>query len=239
MDDKTAFERQVAEAVQEEGGPSLSVDAMAVTRVAKADRPRWRTQSMFSPAKAITAGALVFAIGGVLLIAQPFDQQGSTVPGAETDAEPAEMVEFTARFPWGGQIAGGSSERRPDGIVETIGWASRVRTIEASDSRFEGEMVQTCNWHEYQSPNANVFDCVFRIETAVGGWQSRNTPGLKFPGPGYGPFSVLTVVFDGEGAYEGHSAIVEIAEVKTRGFDMHGLVVESGVPPAAEPYASK
>ena len=30
---------------------------------------------MLSPVKAITAGALVFAIGGVFLIAQPFDQQ--------------------------------------------------------------------------------------------------------------------------------------------------------------------
>jgi hypothetical protein len=39
---------------------------------------------MFSPANAITAGALVFAIGGVMLIAQPFEQQGS-VPGAATD----------------------------------------------------------------------------------------------------------------------------------------------------------
>ena len=44
-----------------------------------------RTQSMLSPAKAITAGALVFALGGALLIAQPFQQQGS-VPGAEAEA---------------------------------------------------------------------------------------------------------------------------------------------------------
>ena len=41
---------------------------------------------MLSPVKAITAGALVFALGGVMLIAQPFGQQGS-VPGAETDTE--------------------------------------------------------------------------------------------------------------------------------------------------------
>jgi len=40
-----------------------------------------RTQSMFSPVKAIAAGLFVFAIGGALFIAQPFDQQGS-VPGA-------------------------------------------------------------------------------------------------------------------------------------------------------------
>ncbi len=45
-----------------------------------------RTTSMLSPVKAITAGALVFAIGGAFLIAQPFEQQGG-VPGAE--AEPS------------------------------------------------------------------------------------------------------------------------------------------------------
>ena len=31
---------------------------------------------MFSPVKAITAGAVVFALGGVMLIAQPFEQAG-------------------------------------------------------------------------------------------------------------------------------------------------------------------
>ena len=53
---------------------------------------------MFSPVKAITAGALVFALGGMFLIAQPFGQQGATVPGAATD-EVAPNTEFTAE--WG------------------------------------------------------------------------------------------------------------------------------------------
>ncbi len=44
-----------------------------------------RTYAMFSPAKAIVAGAIVFALGGVFLVAQPFDQQGGVVPGAATD----------------------------------------------------------------------------------------------------------------------------------------------------------
>ena len=52
---------------------------------------------MFSPVKAITAGALVFALGGVLLIAQPFDQQGGSVPGAATDADIVPPVEVTGR----------------------------------------------------------------------------------------------------------------------------------------------
>jgi Tol biopolymer transport system component len=45
-----------------------------------------RTQSMLSPAKAIIVAALVFAIGGVMLIAQPFQQREGTVPGATTEA---------------------------------------------------------------------------------------------------------------------------------------------------------
>ena len=53
-----------------------------------------RTQTMLSPVKAITAGALVFAIGGLFLVAQPFDQGGS-VPGAEQGAEPAPAVKAT------------------------------------------------------------------------------------------------------------------------------------------------
>ncbi len=43
------------------------------------------TQSMLSPAKAITVAALVFALGGAMLIAQPFDRQAS-MPGGATEA---------------------------------------------------------------------------------------------------------------------------------------------------------
>lgn len=40
---------------------------------------------MFSPVKAIIAGALVFVFGGAVFIAQPFDQQAGSVPGAATE----------------------------------------------------------------------------------------------------------------------------------------------------------
>ena len=59
-----------------------------------------RTQSMLSPVKAITAGAIVFAVGGVFLIAQPFGQQGS-VPGAEADFAPPVEVTGTSASPSG------------------------------------------------------------------------------------------------------------------------------------------
>lgn len=46
---------------------------------------------MLTPAKAITAGALVFALGGVMLVSQSLDQQASP-PGAAQD-EPAMVTE--------------------------------------------------------------------------------------------------------------------------------------------------
>jgi hypothetical protein len=59
-----------------------------------------RTHVMFSPAKAITAGALVFALGGVLLISQPFNQQGGSVPGAAPgDAEVTNETLFELTIP--------------------------------------------------------------------------------------------------------------------------------------------
>jgi len=43
-----------------------------------------RTLPMFSATKFVVAGVIVALFGGALLIAQPFDQQGESVPGAAT-----------------------------------------------------------------------------------------------------------------------------------------------------------
>lgn len=103
MTDMTDFERQVASEMVRRAGPVRPVDDLAVyTAIAAATRsPRWRfwstpmpsakgdsamitgrTHAMFTPFKAIVAGALTFVLLGVLSIAQPFDQRGATVPGA-------------------------------------------------------------------------------------------------------------------------------------------------------------
>ena len=121
---------------------------------------------MLSPVKAITAGALVFAIGGVLLIAQPFEQQG-VVPGA-TISEPSEAVEFTATIPWGPEIAAGTSEVLASGVVEQVGWAHRTASASANDPRFDGEVVYTCNSHLYLDGQGRLFDCVFRVRMQKG-----------------------------------------------------------------------
>ena len=109
MTEMTDFERQVADEMLRRAGPVRPVDDLAVfDAVAAATRsPRWRlwstpmpsangdpamitgrTHAMFTPVKAIVAGALTFALLGVLSIAQPFDQQGATVPGAPVASPP-------------------------------------------------------------------------------------------------------------------------------------------------------
>ena len=200
----------------------------------------WRTRSMLSPVKAITAGALVFAIGGVMLVAQPFQQQG-VVPGA-TVSEPSEAVEFTATIPWGGEIAPGTSEGLASGVVEQVGWAHRTaaaRRASASDARFDGDVVYTCNSHLYPDGQGRLFDCVFRVENAEGAWQSQPWLQLDFGNASFGPFSVFTAVFHGEDGYEGLTAVVEVNETAWTGYELHGLIVDGYLPPNAEHFEAE
>ena len=85
MDDMTAFERQVRGAMVRSGGPVKPVDDLAIfTAVTtSAKSPKWAIRPTFSTTKFAVTGVIVALLGGVLLIAQPFDQQGS-VPGAAT-----------------------------------------------------------------------------------------------------------------------------------------------------------
>ncbi len=46
--------------------------------------PKWRFASMFSATKSVVAGAIVALFAAFLAIAQPFDEQGASVPGAAT-----------------------------------------------------------------------------------------------------------------------------------------------------------
>ena len=96
---------------------------------------------MLSPVKAITAGVIVVAVGGALLIAQPFQQQ-SSVPGAEADAVAPTWVT--------GNVQPAPSCSRGD--LEVDGDVQRNRNLEcspqtwtSSDPRLTGEVVRRWN----------------------------------------------------------------------------------------------
>jgi len=198
-----------------------------------------RTQSMFSPAKAIAAGALIFAIGGVLLIAQPFDQQAGSVPGAATDAEFAAPVEVTGRFAPTFRSFETLSEGG-DGTVLPGAWEfwSYPGTVTASDSRLSGSYIRVNNdqWivnNGLESSEALLAACSTDPECdvtegiSVGFQQSatsiENDEGTWRMRPQFGADMFTDLIFDeegepfievydGEDAYEGLVAVLELTD---------------------------
>ena len=154
-----------------------------------------RTQSMFSPVKAITAGALVFAIGGVLLVAQPFEQQGDSVPAAES-ADYVEPVEFTAVFIPASQVRDPACEV-VEGVTQCRGIAWSPIISEVSDPRLDGRMTYSENVDQY--PGRHFFATgTYRIVNDDGAWQGSAPVMIDF-----GDHVAASIVLVGEGAYEG------------------------------------
>jgi len=200
-----------------------------------------RTQSMFSPAKAITAGALVFAIGGVLLIAQPFDQQGGSVPGAATDTEVAAPVEFTSKAGYIGHPAEAQTETLPNGIVRDTGEAWQFRFVETSDPRIDGLITSTVSRLTYPGEEGSAFELgldAYRIVNERGAWQELPTFTAGFPWSVDHDDYVLQRVYVGEGDYEGLSFMAD--ETWTgNGFELHGFIFEGELPVVAEPWSAE
>jgi len=190
---------------------------------------------MFSPAKAITAGALVFAIGGVLFIAQPFEQQGSTVPGAAADAASAAPVEFTAKWAFGPSVRPQTSEF-VDGVWMTGGGAWRPGVItEASDPRLQGTLSIASNNDRYAAAGVTVWHYAFRIENDEGAWQQMPSIDLN---TGNGDSNTTTGVLVGEGGYAGLIAVFDNHAVNSS-WTLHGYIIDGELPPAPEPYVTE
>jgi hypothetical protein len=188
-----------------------------------------RTQTMFSPAKAITAAALVFGLGGVLLIAQPFGQQADVAPGAES-ADFVEPVEFTAVLtpgPWVSyptcEVIGGMSQCQGEAWTPDI--------TEVSDSRLDGEMTLSANQNKWPGQPMLVME-TYRITNEDGAWQG------SFPSV-YESFSTpsgaQSVVLVGEGAYEGLYAWMDVTDWSAiKGVVFSYPLPEAPAPPSAD-----
>ena len=189
---------------------------------------------MFSPVKAITAGALIFALSAAFLVAQPFDQQGG-VPGAEQGADPAAPVEVTATFRGIGNCADGSIEM--DGYFKReYGFTCTVDN-EWSDPRLQGTETYVANGVAYlDESELYVGHYVHDIVTDDGAWRMRpqfridSADGtLNFSG---------TWVLDGEGAYEGLSVV--LAKEGDDSVPLTGYIISTDlVPPAPEGASTK
>jgi hypothetical protein len=205
-----------------------------------------RTQSMFSPVKAITAGALVFAIGGAFLIAQPFGQQESIVPGADTEAVPATWVTGTVRYPsTSGCTTDPTSE--VDGTVRRErGYVCGLQTWTTSDPRLTGEVAEIWNADVYD-PDADVFKAhptrnvsvitsAYDLRNEAGGWTCHSSQLAH--GYGFAPVRETgeTAMCVGDGEYDGLSAILVIDRGPK---SVVGLIFPGDAPPLPEPPAAE
>ena len=195
-----------------------------------------RTRSMFSPVTAIAAGTFAFAVGGALLIAQPFDQRPASVPVAEAEAIAPTWV--TGRVTYAPSCTEPESEQ--DGAVR------RDRNIvcnpqkwTTSDPRLSGEVAASFSSDVYELEDRIVavnvagvrvhnedgeWTCS-SIDLGRGEWESSMT-NLADP----------TVTCVGHGGYEGLSAVVVVDDDGRLEFE--GLIFSGGVPPLPEPPAA-
>ncbi len=199
-----------------------------------------RTQSMLSPVKAITAGALVFAIGGAFLIAQPFDQQRGSVPGAEAEfAQPVEVT-GTSASPWG------CIETDYEGSFEDNGVDARLFSCSTetgmpwsfTDPRLEGVVTRT-NEESYidlgDGSDMYIAQSAFSIENDGGTWHERPRQWLLRD------FDFLpdeVIVLDGDGEYEGLVAVLRATGPNGALSDFHGYIIDERLYPPAPENAS-
>jgi hypothetical protein len=247
MPDRSDFEARLADAFRRYAGRvPTDVDAAALAReIATASahdsrrRRRWwpfgqahettrRTQTMLSPAKAITAAALVFGVGGVLLIAQPFDQQAEFAPGAE-GADYVEPVEFRAVIALGPEVQSPTCEV-VGGMTQCLGQAWTPTITEVSDSRLEGEMTDTANMHQWPLKPMLAME-TYRITNEDGAWQG------SFPSV-YASFNntagAQSVVLVGEGDYEGLYAWMDVTDWSA----VNGVIFSYPPPEAPAPVSA-
>jgi len=193
---------------------------------------------MFSPAKAITAGALVFAIGGVLLIAQPFDQQGASVPGAATDGAGQEVAVVTGQFESMRTSKGPQFLPKPDGMEGMMRDEEQVGRAEMSDARLTGDVTLTFNFDRWPYADVDVEDAAIfwgtvSIENDLGTWVGTHVTADQVEASSWVSKYMELV---GTGAYEGLSAILyeteifdELADESTT--SVNGMVFPGDLPP--------
>ncbi len=175
-----------------------------------------RTVTMLSPVKAITAGALVFALGGLFLVAEPFDQQGGSVPGAPIVAQ-TDAVRVTASQECSWDF--------PDGIQ------TATCIITASDPRLTGTATITQREIVNATGGDNDLETYDEVlQGPEGTWTGRHF--VVFDrSSAYTAYPLVVVT--GDGAYEGWTYVAAGAASPPDGNGDFVGVLYQGPPPAA------
>jgi hypothetical protein len=198
---------------------------------------RGRTQTMFSPAKAITAAAIVFGIGGAVLIAQPFGQQGGSVPGAVNGTGPVDPVWVTGTDSIGPACEDPISSTDEGAVTRTRGWRCDQLTWETSDPRLTGDVTAAWNADvyrrddgEYTALAAGIYD----LRNDGGSWHCEYADALKQgPAEETDGLNDKTATCIGADGYDGLTAVL-FFRWAGNSTSIEGLLFGGDVPPLPE-----
>jgi hypothetical protein len=189
-----------------------------------------RTSLMISPLQAIAAGSLALALGAAFLITQPGVDPGVEVESGAEATGSGETTAFEGTLPYGVSRQTATSETLENAVIAYREQVWEIGTATTSDPRFGGIVSNTWNWDDYPgSDSPTAWTGGWHIENDEGGWHQRPVAQLEFPD---GTYSTYTAVFDGVGAYQGLTALVEVKE--DNGFTLRGMIFDGELPPPPE-----
>lgn len=255
MDNRNAFERQLADEIDYEVGPPRNVDALAIARQAKTTSPRWRYNMVSSTIKFAAAASILAAAGAALVLVAPggLTPDGGVVapPGAQQpSASPVQDPETPAV-----EQATGYESTFAQGLVRILNFPDfGVKTvpddgsaveelrgqqyegiIESSDSRLAGTLTGTLNQDSHLMPPSWQQPAVTqwgteRIENDGGAWECTWSGSET-------SLSKVTVMkwCVGEGGYKGYAAQMLLTKESRAGLDWEGLTWQGDLPPLPGP----
>ena len=186
---------------------------------------------MLSPVKAIAAGAIVFAIGGAFLIAQPFDQQAANVPGGEAPVPPVAVSGFGS----GGACPVEDAVEVAEGLTSyRDGYCNPSWSLD--DPRFEGTVTWAVNSDAFPDADGVTVGTVgVSVVNEEGAWRMvpevmYGTDGTVWPDPSL-PSQFVMV---GEGGYDGYYAVFTFDRTSPINGTFEGFIVQGDPPPAPE-----
>lgn len=261
MDNRNAFERQLADEIDYEVGPPRTVDALAIARQAKTKSPKWRFSNMSTALKfAAAAGVLTVAGTALLLVvparlepdgvmAPPGAEEPTATPTAEAAESEAQAVAEDTALPV--YVTATIGDSLPLGMPESsfVDGAERVRGLEregpidSSDPRLAGSLLRVISYDSHQvsfTEDVGIQTDLWRIENEAGAWSGESTGFGHFGEvPAADVIEISTVILFGEGAYDGLTAYLIADWAPAVGADVQGAIFSGPMPPAPDGFSER
>lgn len=155
---------------------------------------------------------------------------GSTVGATAQTTEFIPPIEVSVTDIGPERCANGMAESL-DGFMRETGFTCQTMW-ESSEPRLSGNVKKMWSLDHYEADGElNVGSSATSVTNNEGGWRGRPVPALGFPWDTDDTSHTNVLILDGEGAYKGLVAVLELAE----GPDgIRGFVIDSGFPPPPE-----